>query len=96
MALKQKFEANFENFMNDLHGKNNSSQRGLTDGATSLTSASRQHPFKMSYNDYIKQEMAKEEYSKSVGGGMTAQRNDQNNKFGFLDTQLDDDHGHGV
>lgn len=75
MAQKKKFEANFELFMNELHGKNNSSQRGLTDGATSMTSASRQHPFKMSYNDYIKQEMAKEEQAKSVGGGMTAQRN---------------------
>ena len=41
MALKQKFEVNFENYLNELHGKINSSQRGHTDGATSLTSASR-------------------------------------------------------
>ena len=40
--------------------------------------------------------MAKEESAKSVGGGMTAQRNPRDNKFGFLDTQLNDDHGNGV
>jgi hypothetical protein len=59
MALKKKFDSNFENQIAELYARINHSQRQTDGNITSLTSASRGNPNKISYNDYIKQEMEK-------------------------------------